>query len=62
MAPPPTLELPPYLTTSEVADLLRVTDWTVLRWLREGKVTSIRPGRQHLIPRADVERLLDPAQ
>lgn len=49
-------ELPEYMTVKEAAEMLRVTDWTIRRYLREGKVFkgAVRPGRNWLIPRSEV--------
>lgn len=50
-----TEEKPEYLTVREAAKLLRVTEWTIRKHLREGVYPgAIRPGRNWLIPRADV--------
>jgi len=32
------------MTTQEVATLFRVTDRTVRRWVRDGKIAFLRPG------------------
>ncbi|QFG08538.1 helix-turn-helix DNA binding protein [Gordonia phage ASerpRocky] len=43
------------MTVQEAAKLLRVTDWTIRKHLRNGVYPgAIRPGRNWLIPRADV--------
>jgi excisionase family DNA binding protein len=50
------------LTTSEVADLFRVNEATVGRWVREGKVTAVPlpGGKGYRYRRADIEALLSP--
>ncbi len=48
-----------YYTTSQAADLLAVSSDTVLKWVRQGKISSYRtPGGHARIPREAVERLL----
>lgn len=52
------------LTTQEVADRLAVDRKTVLRYLRAGKLTGSRIGRDYRIPEGSVTTLLrrtDPA-
>ena len=51
-------EAPPWLTIAESAHMLRVSEWTVRRWIREGRLSSARPGHRRLVARLDVERLL----
>lgn len=41
-----------YLTTDEVAEMLRVTPQAVNKWCREGKLKAIRAGRRWRITRA----------
>jgi excisionase family DNA binding protein len=51
--------LPDLLKPREVADLLRVDESTVLRWIKEGDVEALRlPGGTYRIPRSEVERIL----
>lgn len=47
------------LTTSEVAELLRVHPSTVLRWCDEGLLTPVGPGRNKRFRRTEVEALID---
>ena len=53
----------PVLSREEVADILNVNPRTVSNWVRDGKIESTRGpgGRQMLIPRTEVERLLKPS-
>lgn len=53
-------ERPP-LTVPEAADELRVTPTTLRRWIAQGTVLAVRPGKAFLIPAVEVERLLTPA-
>jgi excisionase family DNA binding protein len=49
------------LTVSEVSELLRVNQDTVLRYLKDGKLNGFRPGGRRAgwrIPRAEVERFI----
>ena len=50
------------LKVPEVAEQLRVTEETVRRWLRSGKLTGRRLGPTkagYRIPQSEVDRLLD---
>jgi excisionase family DNA binding protein len=46
---------PDFMTVQEVADLLRVTSWTVRQWINGGRLRASRPPetRGWLIKRAD---------
>jgi excisionase family DNA binding protein len=33
-----------YLTVPEIAERLRVTEWTVYQWLRKGRLHGYQPG------------------
>ena len=46
---------PDYMTVQEVADLLRVTGWTVRQWISAGRLRATRPPetRSWLIKRTD---------
>lgn len=46
-----------WLVVLEAARALRVSPWTVRRWIRAGRLRSIRPGQRRLVLREDVERL-----
>ncbi len=47
-----------YLSTRAAAELASVTDGTIRRWIRAGKLTEHRAGRVVRIRRTDLERLL----
>jgi excisionase family DNA binding protein len=48
-----------FLTSGEVADLLRIDPKTVTRWCIQGRVTSIKtPGGHRRIPAAHVRAIL----
>ena len=53
-----------HVTTKEAATLLKCSCGTVRRWLREGKLTSVKLNDgvtqdRHLIPRLSVAKLLN---
>jgi excisionase family DNA binding protein len=50
---PPTL-----LTTKEVADYLRVSQATVLRWCKNGQLPAVRIGRQWRISKEHLDLIL----
>jgi len=53
-------QLPALLTTGQVADLLCVSDDTVHRWAREGKLRAIElPSGLKRFKREDIEAILD---
>lgn len=48
------------LTVKQVAERLQIGQVTVLRWLRSGKLTGVKPGGSRIgwrVPVAEVERL-----
>jgi excisionase family DNA binding protein len=49
------------LLTSEAAERLRVTEGTVCRYCRQGRLPACRIGRKLLIPAAAVSQILSPA-
>jgi excisionase family DNA binding protein len=52
---------PELLTKREVAELLRVSEVTVARWLKQGRLRAYRVGPRAIrVRREDVERLLTP--
>ena len=42
----------------EAADFLRVSHWTISAWLRQGKLRRVKVGSRTLIPKADLEKIL----
>jgi len=48
----------PFLTVSEVAELFLVSDRTVIDWIGNGKLRSVKVGRSHLISAQDVDALI----
>jgi excisionase family DNA binding protein len=55
-------DLPPLLTAEEVADVMRVSKATVLRWSREGTLAPVGARRSVRFRREDIEALLTPRQ
>lgn len=50
-----------YISPAELGKQLRASEWTVRRWIEEGKVNAVRIGRRFLIPRSELQRLTEPA-
>jgi excisionase family DNA binding protein len=48
-----------YFTLSEAANELNVTRQTVFRWIKNGKITSEKVGRETLIEKAEIFRYKD---
>ncbi len=47
-----------YYKTKEVAELLRVHEQTVYRWIRKGQLPSYKAGDRVLIPQESVSEFL----
>lgn len=45
-------------TIQEVAELLRVNQMTIRRWIKSGKIKSIKIGRKYLFNESELKRLL----
>jgi excisionase family DNA binding protein len=53
-------DLPPYLHTAEVADLLHVSPKTVSRWAKEGKLPFLKTlGGHRRYPAAEIHQLAE---
>ena len=39
-----------FYTTSEIGELMNITRVTIFRWIKEGKLKAIKPGRDYIIP------------
>ena len=39
-----------FYTTTEIAELMNVTRVTIFRWIKEGRLKAIKPGRDYIIP------------
>jgi len=48
-----------FYTIAEIKDLLKVSDATIRRYIRAGKLESRRIGNQHRITEASVNKFLD---
>jgi len=49
----------PFLTVPEAARYLKVSEPTVWRWIRQGRLPSTKVGRLRRIPLAAIERLVN---
>jgi excisionase family DNA binding protein len=47
------------LTVRETAQVMRVSEPTIYKAIREGRIPSIRLGDRHLIPRVRLQALLN---
>jgi excisionase family DNA binding protein len=57
------LELPRYLRTTEVADILHVSPKTVARWAKDGKLPFLKTlGGHRRYPAAEIRQLADELQ
>jgi excisionase family DNA binding protein len=52
----------PFLTPQEVSELLRVSVYTVRRWIKEGHLPAYKVGRGWRIGEADIDRWLEENQ
>ena len=48
-----------FLTVSEVARLMRVSNMTVYRLIRSGQLSAVRVGNRYRVKEADVHKYLD---
>ena len=48
-----------YYTVEEVCGKLQVSDQTVRRWVKSGKLTAFKPGKELRIRPADLEKFLE---
>jgi excisionase family DNA binding protein len=48
-----------YLTPSELAKLIRFSEIGVRRWIATRRIGVVRLGRRVLIPRSELQRLVD---
>ena len=46
------------ITTKEAAEMLYTTEYTVRKYIRNGRLTASRIGKQYLIDPNDIEKLL----
>ena len=50
---------PRFMTVSEVADVMRVSQMTVYRLIHAGELPAIRVGKSFRVPQGAVDHLLD---
>lgn len=48
-----------YYTADEVADICRVTVWTVREWIKAEKLIATKQGRAYLITEEDLKTFLE---
>jgi len=48
-----------FYTIQEVADLLKVSYITVFRWVKAGKITAYKVGKQHRIKKEDLDKFIE---
>jgi putative molybdopterin biosynthesis protein len=48
-----------FFTVDEVAGSLQVSDQTVRRWVKSGKLAAFKPGKELRIRAADLEEFLE---
>ena len=53
------MEAPKYYTSEEVANICRVTVWTVREWIKADKIKGIKRGRSYLIAESDLRDFLE---
>jgi excisionase family DNA binding protein len=47
------------LTIRQLAEHLQVHEQTARQLVREGRIRSVRVGRRHVVPRAELQRFLE---
>lgn len=48
-----------YYSIEEVAKTLKVAYLTVYRWIRSGKLTAYKAGKQYRVKKLDLERFME---
>lgn len=48
-----------YYNVKEIAEMLRVTERGVQKWIREGKITAIKLGREFRVEEKSLEAFLE---
>lgn len=51
-----------HLSLSEVADVMGVSERTVHRWIKSGKLKSYKPGRDHRIPESGLREFIEESE
>lgn len=49
----------PFMTTHEIAELLKVSEATVRTWIHEKKLRAVRFGREFRVPFKDLEAFVN---
>jgi len=55
------MKKPDFYLVEELADKLRVNKMTIYRWIKAGKLSASKIGKEYRIARADFERLINQA-
>ena len=51
-----------FLTIREVAHLLKLSEATIRKWCREGRLPALKLGKAYRIRRSDIDRLFEQAR
>lgn len=51
-----------FLTTRQIADLLKISEVTVRKWCREKRLPAVKFGRSYRVRRADIDRMFEQAK
>ena len=51
-----------FLTIREVAQLLKLSEATIRKWCREGRLPALKLGKAYRIRRSDIDRLFEQAR
>jgi excisionase family DNA binding protein len=57
--PKPELELEQYYTIENLVRRLQLSDATIRRYIKDGKLESKKIGKQHRIPKSAVEKFIN---
>lgn len=53
-----TIQTKEFLTLKDASLLLNITQVTLRRWIKDGILSSYKPGKKHLIRRVDIDKLI----
>jgi len=48
-----------YYTLQEVADMLKISYMTVFRWVKVGKIKTVKIGKQHRVKKEVLEKFIE---
>ena len=52
-----TINLKAYLSVKDTCKMLNASDSTIRKYIKEGKINTIRIGKKHIIKREDIEKM-----